>query len=292
MQQNQQKGLLLGLTAYFIWAMFPFYFKRLDDYNAMEIVVHRAVWTFVLLLLFLIITKHWQFLKTLKENPNWLILTFLSGFLIATNWTVYVWAVNNDKILDASLGYFLSPLFGIALSFFVLKEQLRPLQWFAVGLASIAIIIQIALLGIVPMVALGLSLTFSIYGLLHKKSPLNAVSALFLETLFMLPFFMVYFFSQSFASQDLSVWQTMDGFWLMMSGIITLIPLLSYNKAAKLLNLSTLNFMQYLSPTAVFFIGVFYYKESFDVNRLLVFGLIWFGLFLYTYDLLKYRKNH
>lgn len=291
MQTNQQKGILLGLTAYFIWAVFPFYFKRLDNYDSMEIVIHRAIWTFLFLILFLAMTNHWRFIQVLKSNKKWLGLTFVSGFLIACNWLIYVWAVNNDKILDASLGYFLSPLFGIGLSFFVLKERLRKLQWLAVFLAGLAIILQIAILGIVPMVALGLAVTFSLYGLLHKKNPMDAISTLFLETLFMLPFVALWMGTHSLKTFQASVWQSVDGIWLSLSGIITLIPLLCYNKSAKLLNLSTLSFMQYLSPTAVFFIGVFYYKEPFDVYKLLAFGLIWTGLVIYTYDLLKYRKR-
>lgn len=291
MQTTQQKGMILALIAYAFWSVFPLYFKRLESYDSMEIIVHRAFWTFLFLSLFLLIKRHWHFIATLKANPKWLGLTFVSGFLIACNWLTYVWAVNHDKIIDASLGYFLSPLFGIALSFFVLKERLRKLQWLAVVLASLAMLLQIAILGSFPIVALTLAVTFSLYGLLHKKNPLDAVSALFIETALMLPFFLGWLWTHDVATKQLATWQSSDIFWLILSGPITLIPLLAYNRATKLLNFNTLSFMQYISPTAVFLIGVFYYGEAFDLQRLFIFALIWLGLALYTLDLLKHRKT-
>lgn len=291
MQTTQQKGMILALIAYAFWSVFPLYFKRLESYDSMEIIVHRAFWTFLFLSLFLLIKRHWHFIATLKANPKWLGLTFVSGFLIACNWLTYVWAVNHDKIIDASLGYFLSPLFGIALSFFVLKERLRALQWLAVVLASLAMLLQIAILGSFPIVALTLAVTFSLYGLLHKKNPLDAVSALFIETALMLPFFLGWLWTHDVATKQLATWQSSDIFWLILSGPITLIPLLAYNRATKLLNFNTLSFMQYISPTAVFLIGVFYYGEAFDLQRLFIFALIWLGLALYTLDLLKHRKT-
>lgn len=125
MHSNQNKGIILGLTAYVIWSLFPFYFKQLSAYDAVEVIGHRLIWTFVILLIFLIIKKHWQAIDLIKQNPKLIIWTFVSGLLIATNWLTYVWAVSHDKIIDASLGYFISPLMGVALSFFLLKERLR-----------------------------------------------------------------------------------------------------------------------------------------------------------------------
>ena len=144
------KGIATALSAFLIWGFFPIYFKLLKDYDAVEIIGHRIVWTFVAILLVLIITKRWQFITVLKQNPRWLFFTLISGTIIAINWLTYVWAVNHNQILEASLGYFIGPLMGVLLSLVVLKEKLRPLQWLAVGLAVVGVLIQLVMLGKLP----------------------------------------------------------------------------------------------------------------------------------------------
>lgn len=284
------KGMILALCAYMMWSCFPFYFKQLHAYDSVEIIVHRVWWTFVCLLVFIGISSHWHFIKTLKDNPKWLGLTFVSGLLIATNWLTYVWAVNHDKILDASLGYFISPLMGIALSFFLLKEKLRIWQLLACALALIAVILQVIWLGVLPIVAISLAITFSFYGVLHKKTPLDAVSALFLETVLILPFCVIWLMTHDVASRHLSLWLSSQIGLLMVAGPVTLVPLLLYNKATKLLNFNTLSFMQYITPSSIFMIAIFYYHESFDSKRMIIFVLIWLGLIIYSIDLIKHRK--
>ncbi len=288
--QGSNRGILMGFLAYFIWSCFPFYFKQLDAYNPIEIIGHRLVWTFVLLLLFLVIKKHWQAVFVIKKDPKIILWTFISGLLIATNWLTYVWAVVNDKIIDASLGYFISPLMGVALSFFVLKERLRGLQVIAIVLATIAVGIQVVMLGFLPIVSLLLALTFAFYGLMQKKTPLDSISALFLETALLVPFCVIWFMNNNVASSHLSFWVSSDIWLLILAGPITLIPLLLYNQSTKLVNFNTLSFMQYITPTSVFMIAVFYYHEPIDIKRLAIFALIWTGLFIFSVDMLRHRK--
>lgn len=211
--------------------------------------------------------------------------------LIAINWLTYVWAVGHDRIIDASLGYFISPLMGVALSFFILKEQLRPLQFLAIALAFIAVLIQVFMLGFLPIVSLLLALSFAFYGLLQKRTPLDSISALFLETAMLVPFCVVWFMTHDVLSSQWSFWVSHDIWLLMLAGPITLIPLLLYNQSTKLVNFNTLSFMQYITPTSVFMIAVFYYHEPLDIKRLFVFGLIWLGLIIFSIDILKNRKS-
>lgn len=291
MHSNQNKGIILGLTAYVIWSLFPFYFKQLSAYDAVEVIGHRLIWTFVILLIFLIIKKHWQAIDLIKQNPKLIIWTFVSGLLIATNWLTYVWAVSHDKIIDASLGYFISPLMGVALSFFLLKERLRLLQMIAIILASVSVAIQVVLLGFLPMVSLLLALSFAFYGIMQKRTPLDSISALFLETAMLVPFCVLWFMTHDVASSQPSFWLSDDIWLLMLAGPVTLIPLLLYNQSTKLVSFNTLSFMQYITPTSVFVIAVFYYHEFIDMNRLAVFALIWLALMLFSVDMIKHRKS-
>lgn len=291
MQTNQQKGIVLGLFAYAMWSLFPFYFKNLAHYNALEVIGHRLVWTCVILLVFLILKKHWHAITLIKQNPKIIGWTFVSGLLIATNWLTYVWAVANDKIIDASLGYFISPLMGVALSFFILKERLRPLQVIAIVLASMAVGVQVVMLGFLPIVSLSLASSFAFYGLMQKRTPLDSVSALFLETAMLVPFCVAWFVMNDVPSSHLSFWVSDEIWLLMIAGPITLIPLLLYNQATKLVNFNTLSFMQYITPTSVFVIAVFYYHEPIDVKRLFIFGLIWLALVVFSVDLLKRQRS-
>lgn len=285
------KGVLTAFFAFLIWGFFPVYFKLLQAYGAVEIMGHRIVWTFVGIVLVILITRHWQWLSILKANPKWLFFTFISSLFIATNWWVYVWAVNNNHVLEASLGYFISPLAGVLLSLLVLKEKLRPLQWLAVGFAFIGVLIQLILMGKIPIVSLALAGTFSVYGLMHRHNPLDALSAMFIETCLLLPICLWWFSQANVASSQLSFWFSNDIWLLMLAGPVTLIPLLLFNKSTKMISFSLLNFMNYLSPTLVFLLGIFVYHEPFAFNRLLTFVFIWAGLIVFSYDLIKNRKS-
>ena len=289
--QTTKRGIVTALIAFSIWGAFPLYFKQLSTYNATEIIGHRIIWTFLCLLVVLIATKRWQWIDTLKQNPKWILYTFLSGLIIATNWLTYVWAVNHDQILEASLGYFIGPLVGVALSMILFKERMRPLQWVAIGFALLSVLIQVVMLGSLPWVSLILAFSFSTYGTIQRQTPLTAVDAMFVETAMLVPLCLWWFWQAEVVSSQLSFWFTSNIWLLMIAGPITLIPLLLFNKSTKLVAYSILSFMNYLTPTFIFFLAVFYYKEPFDLHRLAVFGLIWLGLLLFSIDLWRHRPS-
>lgn len=291
MSQSTPKGIATALTAFFIWSCFPFYFKLIGQYDATEIIGHRIVWTFLLLLGLMIITKDWLWLTVVKKSPKWLMFTAVSGTLIALNWLTYVWAVNNNEIVEASLGYFISPLVGLFLSFFVLKEPLRRLQVIAILFAVAGVGLQLIVMGSIPLISLMLAATFSVYGLMQRRTPLTALSALFLETALLVPFCIMWFITHNVASSEMAFWLSSDVLLLMLAGPITLVPLLLYNLSTKLVNFNTLSFMNYITPSVVFLLAVFYYKEPFDMVRFLIFLFIWVGLFVFTIDMFYNNRS-
>ena len=222
--KTTQRGIITALIAFSIWGAFPLYFKQLAAYNATEIIGHRIVWTFLCLLVVLVATKRWQWIATLKQNPKWIALTFLSGIIIAINWLTYVWAVNSDQILEASLGYFIGPLVGVALSMILFKERMRTLQWVAIGFALLSVVIQVVMLGNLPWVSLILAFSFSTYGTIQRQTPLTAVDAMFVETAMLLPLCLWWFWQADVASSQLSFWLSSNIWLLMLAGPITLIP--------------------------------------------------------------------
>ena len=289
--KTTRRGIITALIAFFIWGAFPLYFKQLSDYNATEIIGHRIVWTFTCLLIVLVVTKRWQWIDTLKKNPRWIAYSFISGIIIAINWLTYVWAVNHDQILEASLGYFIGPLVGVGLSMILFKERLRTLQWVAIGFALLSVVIQVVMIGSLPWISLILAFSFSTYGTIQRQTPLTAVDAMFVETAMLLPIFIAWFWQSDVVSSDIGFWFTPSIWLLMLAGPITLIPLLMFNKSTKLVAYSILSFMNYLTPTFIFFLAVFYYNEPFDLHRLAVFGLIWLGLLLFSIDLWRHRPS-
>lgn len=285
------KGVMTALAAFLIWGFFPLYFKLLKDYDAVEIIGHRIIWTFVAILAIMTVTRRWQWLMTIRQNPKLILYTAVSGAIISVNWLVYVWAVNHDRILEASLGYYIGPLVGVLLSLVVLKERLRPMQWLAVVLAAVGVIIQLVLLGKLPWVSLVLASSFSVYGLMHRRTPLDALSAMFIETILLVPVFMVWFAKHEVASSQLTFWFSTDIWLLMLAGPITLIPLLMFNKATKMVTYSLLSFMNYITPSLIFLLAIFLYHEPFNITKLVTFAFIWAGLVFFSYDLIRHRKQ-
>ncbi len=285
------QGIITALVAFLLWGNFPLYFKELSHYDAIEVIVHRVVWTFVLLLIVLMLSRRTAWLGVIRHQPKWLGITFIAALLIGTNWLTYVWAVTHDQVLEASLGYFINPLMGVALSLVFLKEKLRSLQKIAVLLATIAVGIQVVWLGGLPWVSLLLALSFSVYGIIQRQTPFDAIDGLFLETALLLPLCLLWLSQAGVASSSLDLWLSADIWLLMLSGPITLIPLLLYNKSTKMVSFTLLSFMGYLTPSIVFLLAVFLYKEPFSLQNIIVFGLIWTALAIFSIDLLKRKSN-
>ncbi|WXL26352.1 EamA family transporter RarD [Ectopseudomonas mendocina] len=290
---NPRRGYILGLAAYTIWGLFPLYFKVIQSVPALEIIVHRALWSALFGALMLLVWKHPGWLRELCANPKRFAILALSGVLIASNWLVYVWAVNNDRMLEASLGYYINPLVNVLLGMLILGERLRRLQWLAVGLATIGVLEQVWQFGSLPWVSLALALTFGFYGLIRKQAPVAALPGLVVETWLLLPLAIGWLLLHPAAqSTQPEFWSSSEAFWLMAAGPITLIPLVCFNAAARHLPYTTLGFLQYLAPTLVLLQAVFLFGEPLSGSKLVAFLFIWAGLVVYSVDAwLNLRKN-
>lgn len=282
---NLRRGYLLGICAYAIWGLFPLYFKLLAQVPSAEIVVHRVLWSALCGSLLLLLWKHPGWWRELLEHPKRLLVLTVSGLLIASNWLLYVWAVNHGQMLEASLGYYINPLVNVLLGMLLLGERLRRLQWLAVGLAACGVLQQLWLLGSLPWLSLGLAFSFGFYGVIRKKAPVAALPGLVVETWLLLPLALLWLLLNPHAvSAQAAFWTDSTALWLLAAGPITLLPLLCFNAAARHLPYTTLGFLQYLAPTLVLLQAVWLFDEHLDANKLLAFGFIWAGLLVYSID--------
>ncbi|MBX9913602.1 MAG: EamA family transporter RarD [Pseudomonadaceae bacterium] len=291
---NLRRGYLLGICAYAIWGLFPLYFKLLAQVPAAEIVVHRVLWSALCGSLLLLVWKHPGWWRELLAHPRRLLVLTVSGLLIASNWLLYVWAVNNNQMLAASLGYYINPLVNVLLGMLLLGERLRRLQWLAVGLAGCGVLQQLWLLGSLPWLSLGLAFSFGFYGLLRKKAPVAALPGLVVETWLLVPLALLWLLLTPPAlTAQATFWADSTALWLLAAGPITLLPLLCFNAAARHLPYTTLGFLQYLAPTLVLLQAVWLFDEHLDANNLLAFAFIWAGLLVYSLDIyLSLRRRH
>jgi chloramphenicol-sensitive protein RarD len=244
--------------------------------------------------LLLLVWRHPGWWRELWANPRRLLVLTASGLLIASNWLLYVWAVNNNQMLAASLGYYINPLVNVLLGMLLLGERLRRLQWLAVGLAACGVLQQLWLLGSLPWLSLGLALSFGFYGLIRKKAPVAALPGLVVETWLLLPVALLWLLlnPQALTAQA-AFWSDSTALWLLAAGPITLLPLLCFNAAARHLPYTTLGFLQYLAPTLVLLQAVWLFDEHLDANTLLAFGFIWAGLLVYSLDIyLSLRRRN
>ncbi|HLD67403.1 MAG TPA: EamA family transporter RarD [Pseudomonas sp.] len=290
---SMPRGYILGLTAYIIWGLFPLYFKAIATVPALEIIVHRVLWSALFGMLLLMVWKHPGWWAELRSNPRRLAVLAASGLLIAVNWLTYVWAVNNDRMLEASLGYYINPLLNVLLGLLLLGERLRPLQWLAVACAVVGVAQQVWQVGSLPWVSLVLALSFGFYGLIRKQAPVAALPGLVVETWLLVPIALGWLlFNPAATSAQASFWSTSEALWLVAAGPITLVPLICFNAAARHLPYTTLGFLQYLAPTLVLLQAIFLFGEHFAPSTLLAFAFIWAGLLLYSLDAwVNLRKN-
>ncbi|MEZ9186136.1 EamA family transporter RarD [Vibrio splendidus] len=292
-QQRTRQGILLAVAAYTMWGIAPIYFKSLSEVSSFEILSHRVVWSFFLLAFLLHMSRGWRKVRdTLTSKPKMLYLVATS-ILVGANWLIFIWAVNSNHMLDASLGYYINPLINVLLGMFFLGERLRKLQWFAVALAAIGVIIQLIAFGSVPIVAIALAFSFGFYGLLRKKVSLEAQTGLFIETLVMLPIAATYLlFIADSATSDLSMNPMQLNLLLVAAGVITTVPLLCFTGAATRLKLSTLGFFQYIGPSLMFLLAVLIYGEAFTSDKAITFAFIWGALVIFSFDGLRNNKKN
>ncbi|EUD02030.1 protein RarD [Providencia alcalifaciens RIMD 1656011] len=290
--KSTYKGVLCALGAYFIWGVAPIYFKSIKEVPAEEILTHRIIWSFFFMLLLLTISRHWSYFRQVLKQPKKILVLGVTAVTIASNWLIYIWAVNNGHMLQASLGYFINPLVNVLFGMLFLHERFRRMQWVAVGLALTGVLIQLWQFGSVPIIGLSLAVTFATYGLLRKKLGVDAQTGMTFETLWLLPvgiIFLLFFADSPTSDMTMNSWHL--NILLIAAGIITTVPLLLFTEAANHLRLSTLGFFQYLGPSIMFLLAVFMYGEVMTQELLITFGFIWVALILFTLDALYTQQK-
>ena len=276
-------GPITAALAYILWGLFPLYIKQIAEVPALQIVLHRSRWSLVFMAGLLAFLRRFAWLPPVLRQPRTLALFGLSTLLLAGNWLLYVWAVNTDRLLDASLGYFINPLVNVVLGYAVLHERPRPLQWAAVALAAAGVLWLAVGAGHLPWIAVVLALSFGLYGLLRKTATLGAVEGLALETLLLAPLAgagLVWLGLQGQGVFGQGNWR-LDGL-LLLAGPFTAIPLLLFASGARRVSMATLGLLQYLGPSIQFVLGVFVYHEPFSFGRGIGFAMIWAALALYS----------
>ena len=277
-------GVVAGLVAYLIWGCLPVYFKTVASVDPLEVLSHRIVWAIPFGAAILFARRQWPEVRralTHRAMRGWLTL---SAVFIGANWLIYIWAIQDERIFETSLGYYINPLFYMLVGVVFLGEHLRRLQAIAVVLAAVGVLVLTLSGGKLPLVALSLAATFTTYGVIRKRVVIGGMPGLFVETLLLLPFAIAWFTWTSFGGQTTfgsgDSWIT---FWLVMAGPITALPLLCFALAARRLPLTTIGFMQFLAPTLQFCTGI-YYGEPLTTAHLICFGCIWLAVAFFSYD--------
>ena len=261
-------GIVYATLAYMAWGLFPLYFRQVAHVPALEVVVHRTVWSLVFVLAVLAVRRHWGWMRALRGQPRVLGAFAVSALLLSVNWLTYVWAVQNNHVVDASLGYFILPLVNVALGFVFLHERPRPGQWLAVAVAAAGVLWLAVQAGRVPWIALVLALSFGFYGLLRKVATLGALEGLALETMMLAPVAVAALAMWSSQGQGALVQgDTATVAWLLVAGPMTAVPLLLFAAGARLIPMATLGILQYISPSLQFALGIWLFHEPFEPDR-------------------------
>jgi chloramphenicol-sensitive protein RarD len=280
-------GLLFGVSAYTLWGLFPIYWPLLKPANPLEIVSHRAVWTLVFCFIILALTKTLKSTLSLLKHPKIVAGLFLSSILISINWIIYIYAANNEHVIEASLGYYINPIVVIATGVIVLKEKMRPLQWLAVGIATLGVAVLTIDYGRLPWIALGLAFSWGSYGLVKKQLGLGALEGLSIETLLSSGFYLGYLIWLGNSGEGHFTYSLTLTLLLIGGGAVTAIPLLLFNGSTNRLPLTLVGLLQYITPTIQFCIGVWYYQEDMPTARWVGFFIIWVALMSLAIDLIK-----
>ncbi len=287
-----KKGILAGLGAYTLWGLFPIYWRLLERDPAIEILAHRMVWSLVFMLVMLTLQRDWRWLGKGLRNRRTVVIYTLAAILLAFNWYTYIWAVNAGYVVEASLGYFINPLVNFLLGVIFFREKLRNGQVAAVILAGAGVVYLTVSYGSLPWISLVLAITFGAYGLIKKTASLESMHGFSLETLVLfLPAFAYLLFRNATG---------VGAFWhqglvitvlLVLAGPVTSIPLILFGYSARKIPLSMLGFIQYITPTLQFLLGVFVYLEPFPQARLVGFCIIWLALLVYSFESLFFNRR-
>ncbi|MGY1802723.1 EamA family transporter RarD [Blastococcus sp. SYSU D00922] len=288
---ERRLGVVSGLGAYALWGLFPLYFPLLEPAGGLEIVAHRVLWSLLFVAVLLTAVRRWGQVRALVTDRRRLLVLLGAAVLIAGNWLVFVYGVNSGHVVETSLGYFINPLVSVLLGVVVFAERLRPLQWTAVGIAAVAVLVLTIDYGRPPWIALALAVTFGLYGLMKKIVRTEAAPGLFVETaLVALPAAAVLAVAHSNGDGTFGNAGAGHALLLVSSGVATAVPLLLFAAAARRIPLSTVGLLQYLTPSMQLAIGVFVYGEPMPPARLAGFAIVWVALAVFTVDTLRHAR--
>ena len=290
-RSDTRDGVVAGLLAYLIWGIMPVYFKTVAAVDPFEVLAHRIIWAIPFGALIIFLRRQGTEVRRALTHPRMLGWLTLSALFIAVNWFIYIWAIQDERIFETSLGYYINPLTNMLVGVFLFGERLRRLQGLAVALAACGVLILTISGGVVPWVSLSLAISFTVYATIRKKVVIGGMPGLFIETLLLAPFAIGWFSWISSTGQSMfATGDTSLTFWLMMAGPVTAAPLLFFALAARRLALTAIGFMQFLSPTLQFGTGV-YYGEQLTTAHLVCFGFIWTAVLFFIVDALRASKK-
>lgn len=286
MQENT-KGVLYAAGSYLLWGLLPTYWRAVDAFNPYEILFHRVLWSAVFMVILIIGLKKWPaFVKATKAimaRKKELFALIIASFVILVNWGIFIWAINNHHVLQASLGYYINPLMSIALGYLFMKERFNKLELFAIILACIGVVYMTLGAGTFPLISIILAMSFALYGLMKKYVQLDALYSIALETMITLPFALLGLYYLSTQGEN-HFGANQASFLILFAGVATAVPLILFTAGAKRIPLSLIGFLQYISPTLILMQGVFLFGEAFTLHDFFTFLCIWSGLILYSYS--------
>jgi chloramphenicol-sensitive protein RarD len=282
----------MGVAAYAMWGLFPLYWRLLEPAGAVEILAHRVCWSLVTMVVLTVALRRTPYLRAIVRDRRVVVLLVVASIVIAFNWGGFIYGVNQDRVVEVSLGYFINPLVTVLLGVFVLGERLRPLQWAAIGIAGIAVVILTVDYGHPPWIALLLAGSFGTYGLAKKKANVEAVESLTFETLLLAPLALAYLWWLS-ATGDSNFANHGAGhaFLLATTGLVTAVPLICFGAAAIRIPMTTLGLLQYLAPTIQFVLGLVVFNEQMTGVKWVGFTLVWLALAIFTAEALRHRRR-
>lgn len=285
---NEKKGTIYAILAFTFWGLVPIYFKTVSHVNPFEILIHRILWSIIFLFILLYISKSFKNFIIIIRNRQKLKILFISAILISFNWLTFIWAITNNKIVEASLGYYINPLLSVLLGYIFYKERMSKQKIFALFLACFAIAYQVFTLGSLPIISLILAFSFAFYGFARKKVQVESISGLLIETLLVSPFALIYLIYLINTNQNAFNLSFDTTSWLLMAaGLVTIIPLIWFNLAATKISMMKLGFLQYIGPSITFLLAIFVYGEPINFDKLITFIIIWVALIIFSIKIKK-----
>lgn len=289
---DQRRGFLLGVAAYGLWGLFPLYWPLLEPAGAFEILAHRVLWSCLTMLALIVLVRRTPQLRAIARDRRVRVVLTIAAVVISVNWVTYIWGVNNGRVVETSLGYFINPLVTVLMGVLILHERLRPAQWVAIGIAITAVVVLTLDYGRLPYVALVLALSFGSYGLCKKTANVGATESLTFETAVIGPFALVYvLWLGATGASNFGNHGTGHALLFLTTGIITAVPLICFGGAATRVSMVTLGLLQYLTPILQFGLGVFWFHEEMPAGRWIGFVLVWVALVIFTVEAISHRRR-